>query len=53
MSRLLLLMLAIANAACSPQNVRCDGRLRPINVPGPTPVHADNTGGDKPADGHP
>jgi hypothetical protein len=41
--------LAVANAACSPLRVRCDGRLRPINVttPAPDPVASGDPRGSK------
>jgi hypothetical protein len=33
-----LLALSLLVSACSPQTLRCDGRLQPINAP--LPVHA-------------
>jgi len=42
MRPILLLALALAGVACSPHNVRCNGRLRAINPTTTTaPAHRD------------
>jgi len=36
MKVILLICAAALSCACTPRQVRCDGRLRPINVPAAT-----------------
>jgi len=51
MRPILLLALALAGVACSPRNVRCDGRLRAINPTTTTaPAHQDK---ERPGSGQP